>query len=118
MAIAARAATPMMIRSVRSVKTPGAGCPKKSPPSTARDRGPGFVQQLQDPRLIAQRLFGLSPLGDVARDLGDPHDLPGRILDGGDGQRDIKGGSVLAHADGFVMLDALPALQARQDAWF
>ena len=42
------------------------------------------------------------------RDLGGADDPAGAIPDGGDGQRDIDPGAILAHALGLIMLDALP----------
>ena len=59
----------------------------------------------------------LRPLAfrDVARDLGNADDLALLITERRDGQRNIQQAAVLAQADRLEMVDALAALQARED---
>jgi hypothetical protein len=65
--------------------------------------------------LLAQRLLGRLPLGDVAGDLRGADDAPVGGPDGRDRQRDVYERAVLAAADGLVVLDALARADARED---
>src|SRR3546814_5168175 len=60
----------------------------------------------------------LLSLGDVAGDLRRAGDLPLAILDRRHGQRDVDQASVLALPNGFIMVGALAAPDARQDLRF
>ena len=67
----------------------------------------------QQQRLLLARA---PALGDVSRDLRSPDDPAARVLHGRDGERNVDQASVLAPADRFVVVDALAAADALQDA--
>ena len=56
--------------------------------------------------------------GHIAGDLGNADDMSIRVFDGGNGDGNIQGASVLADADRFKMIDPLPAAELLQDFGF
>jgi hypothetical protein len=62
--------------------------------------------------------IGLPPLGDVARDLRGADDATLGVAHRRNRQRHLDQPSVLAAADGFVMLDELAAGDGREDLLF
>src|SRR5262245_60966843 len=64
---------------------------------------------------VAQRLDEAAALAHVARDGRGAHHLARLIAERRDGHRDFDPAPVLAHADGFVVVDALAARQASED---
>ena len=84
------------------------------------ERRPQFVREVgQKLFLRAIGCFELAQhallFGDVAGDLGRADDPAVRRPDRGDRQRDVDEAAVLAHANGFVMVDAFAAANPRQD---
>jgi hypothetical protein len=52
--------------------------------------------------------------GNIARDFGDADDVSVGVFDGGDCDGDIQGAAVFAEADGFKVIDTLPAAKLIQ----
>src|SRR3954471_6170652 len=65
--------------------------------------------------LLPQRLLGPPALGNVARDLGQADDLPGRRSDRRDAERDLDQLAILAPPHRLVLLDALAADDTLED---
>src|SRR5581483_7023996 len=80
-----------------------------------RDRGQQFLQPLFAP---PQRGFGPLTLRNIPRDFRGANDIARRVAYRRHGERNVDQASILALADGFVVIHLLAAADAREDAGF